>query len=120
MPVTGNEADITGKVAVACQRRRTGPDAAAGEGLRERYHEAELAIVEARASRCRSGFSPGALMPRGPQSDAISIAEIEPMLTESLCLLSPANAAGSRAVPFQSLETSNSSFPARPIPFASS
>jgi len=45
---------------------------------------------------------------------------IEPMLTESLCLLSPAQGASSRAVPFQALEQFELIFPGAPHPIRSS
>jgi LysR family nitrogen assimilation transcriptional regulator len=48
------------------------------------------------------------------------VLNIEPMLTESLCLLSPANGASSRAVPFQALEKFELIFPGAPHPIRSS
>jgi LysR family nitrogen assimilation transcriptional regulator len=120
--VTGNEADITGKVAV-------GLPASFGQVLtlplvkafRERYHEADLAIVEALSVPLQERLLAGRLDAAVVHNPTPSpLLKIEPMLTESLCLLSPANGAGSRTVPFQALEKFELIFPGAPHPIRSS
>jgi LysR family nitrogen assimilation transcriptional regulator len=119
--VTGNEADLTGKVAL-------GLPPSLGQVLtlplvkafRQRYPGAELSIVEALSvplqERLLAGRLDGAVVHNPAPSPLL---KIEPILTESLCLLSPATAASSRSVPFQSLENFELIFPGAPHPIRS-
>jgi LysR family nitrogen assimilation transcriptional regulator len=119
--VTGDEADLTGKVAI-------GLPPSLGQVLtlplvkvfRERYAGAELAIVEALSVPLQERLFAGRLDAAVVHNPAPSpLLKIEPVLTESLCLLSPAHGAGSRPVPFQTLEKFELIFPGAPHPIRS-
>jgi LysR family nitrogen assimilation transcriptional regulator len=120
--LTGNEADLTGKVAV-------GLPPSLGQVLtlplvkafRERYPGAELAIMEALSLPLHERLLAGRLDAAVVHNPAPSpLLKIEPMVTESLCLLSPARGASARAVPFQALERFELIFPGAPHPIRSS
>jgi LysR family transcriptional regulator, nitrogen assimilation regulatory protein len=125
--VTGNEADLTGRVAI-------GLAPSLGQVLtlplvkafRERYPGAELAIMEALSvplqERLLAGRLDAAVIHNPTPSPLL---KIEPMLTESLRLLSPGRVSSgrgtsSRAVPFQALEKFELIFPGAPHPIRSS
>ncbi len=120
--VTGNEADLTGKVAI-------GLPPSLGQVLmlpvvkafRARYPGAELAVMEALSvplqERLLAGRLDAAVVHNPTPSPVLNI---EPMLTESLCLLSPAQGASSRAVPFRALQQFELIFPGAPHPIRSS
>jgi LysR family transcriptional regulator, nitrogen assimilation regulatory protein len=120
--VTGNEADLTGKVAI-------GLPPSLGQVLtlplvkafRERYPGAELAIMEALSLPLQERLLAGPLDAAVVHNPAPSpLIKIEPMVTESLCLLSPARGAKSRSVPFHTLEKFELIFPGAPHPIRSS
>jgi LysR family nitrogen assimilation transcriptional regulator len=91
------------------------------KSFRERYHGAELAIVEALSLPLQERLLAGRLDAAVVHNPAPSpLLKIEPMVTESLCLLSPAHSAGSRTVPFQALEKFELIFPGAPHPIRSS
>ena len=120
--VTGNEADLTGKVAI-------GLPPSLGQVLmvpvvtafRARYPGAELGIMEALSvplqERLLAGRLDAAVVHNPTPSPLLNI---EPMLTESLCLLSPAQGASTRAVLFQALEQFELIFPGAPHPIRAS
>jgi LysR family transcriptional regulator, nitrogen assimilation regulatory protein len=120
--VTGNEADLTGKVAI-------GLPPSLGQVLtlplvkafRERYPGAELAIMEALSLPLQERLLAGPLDAAVVHNPLPSpLIKIEPMVTESLCLLSPARGAKAGAVPFQALEKFELIFPGAPHPIRSS
>jgi LysR family transcriptional regulator, nitrogen assimilation regulatory protein len=119
--VTGNEADLTGKVAI-------GLPPSLGQVLtlplvkafRDRYPGAELAIMEALSVPLQERLLAGRLDAAVVHNPTPSpLVKIEPMLTESLCLLSPARGVSTRAVPFQALEKFSLIFPGAPHPIRS-
>jgi LysR family transcriptional regulator, nitrogen assimilation regulatory protein len=123
--VTGSEADLAGKVAI-------GLPPSLGQVLtmplvkafRERYRSAELAIMEALSvplqERLLAGRVDVAVIHNPTPSPLL---KIEPMLTESVCLLSPARGmprgARTEAVPFRTLEQFELIFPGAPHPIRS-
>jgi LysR family nitrogen assimilation transcriptional regulator len=119
--VTGNEADLAGKVVV-------GLPPSLGQVLtmplvrafRERYQSADLAIVEALSvplqERILAGRVDVAIIHNPAPS---SLVRIEPMFTETLCLLSAAMGAQSRPMPFRALEQFDLIFPSAPHPIRS-
>lgn len=121
--VTGSEADLVGKVVI-------GLPPSIGQVLivplvrafRERFRSAELAIVEALSvplqERLLAGRVDAAIIHNPTPSPLL---KVEPLLTESLCLLSPARAAGGRARPvsFRALEDFELIFPSGPHPIRS-
>jgi LysR family nitrogen assimilation transcriptional regulator len=120
--VTGNEADLTGKVAI-------GLPPSLGQVLtlplvrafRERYPGAELSIMEALSLPLQERLLAGPLDAAVVHNPAPSpLIKIEPMVTESLCLLSPARGLKSRSVLFQALEKFELIFPGAPHPIRSS
>jgi LysR family nitrogen assimilation transcriptional regulator len=123
--VTGNEADLAGKVAI-------GLPPSLGQVLtlplvkafRERYRSAELAIMEALSLPLQERLVAGRLDVAVIHNPAPSPAlKIEPMLTESVCLLSPARGlppnTRSGAIPFRTLEQFELIFPGAPHPIRS-
>jgi LysR family transcriptional regulator, nitrogen assimilation regulatory protein len=120
--VTGNEADLTGKVAIGLPpslgQVLTVPVVTA---FRARYPGAELAIMEALSVPLQERLLAGRLDTAVVHNPTPSpLLTIEPMLTESLCLLSPAPGVSSRAVPFHTLEQFELIFPGAPHPIRSS
>lgn len=119
--VTGSEVDPAGKVAI-------GLPPSLGQVLtvplvkafRERYRRGELAIMEALSvplqERLLAGRLDAAVIHNPVPSPAL---RAEPLLTESLCLLSAAQAAQRRPVPFHMLEKFELIFPGPPHPIRS-
>ena len=123
--VTGNEGDLTGKVAIGLPpslgQVLTLPLV---EAFRNRYRSAELAIMEALSLPLQERLLAGRLDVAVIHNPAPSpLLKIEPMLTESVCLLSPArglpSAARSRAIPFSALAQFELIFPGAPHPIRS-
>lgn len=119
--VTGSDADLVGKVAIGLPpsigQVLTMPVVRA---VRERYRNAELAIVEALSmalqERLLAGRIDVAVIHDPVQSPLI---KTEPILTESICLLSAGHSAKPRPVTFQSLEKFDLISPAAPHPIRS-
>jgi LysR family nitrogen assimilation transcriptional regulator len=119
--VTGSEADLAGKVAIGLPpsigQVLTMPVVRA---VRERYKNAELTIVEALSvslqERLLAGHIDVAVLHNAAPSPLL---RIEPILTESTCLLSATAAAGRGPVAFGSLARFDLISPAAPHPIRS-
>jgi LysR family nitrogen assimilation transcriptional regulator len=119
--VTGSEADLVGKVVI-------GLPPSIGQMLtmplvrefRERYRSAELTIMEALSvplqERLLAGRIDVAVIHNPVPSPLISV---EPILSESLCLLSASRATRPRPVAFRMLEKFDLIFPSAPHPIRS-
>ena len=119
--VTGSETDLAGKVAI-------GLPPSLGQVLtlplvkafRERYRSAELAIMEALSVPLQERLLAGRLDVAVIHNPTPShLVKIEPMLTESICLLSAARGTRSQPVPFRALERFELIFPGAPHPIRS-
>jgi LysR family nitrogen assimilation transcriptional regulator len=119
--VTGNEADLIGKVMI-------GLPPSIGQILtvpivrvfREHYPRAELAIAEALSVSLQERLIAGRLDAAVLHNPVPSpLLRVEPMLTESLCLLSAARGSSSRPVNFRALEQFDLIFPGTPHPIRS-
>lgn len=119
--VTGSEADLAGKVAI-------GLPPSLGQVLtmplvkafRERYRSAELAIMEALSVPLQERLLAGRLDVAVIHNPTPSpMVKIEPMLTESVCLLSAARRMRPGPVAFRTLEQFELIFPGAPHPIRS-
>ncbi len=119
--VTGSEADLAGKVAI-------GLPPSLGQVLtlplvkafRERYRAAELTIMEALSVPLQDRLLAGGLDAAVVHNPAPSpLVTIEPIRTESLCLLSAARGTRPRPVPFDTLSRFELIFPGAPHPIRS-
>lgn len=119
--VTGMDADLTGKIAIGLPpsigQVLTVPVVRA---VRERYRNAELAILEALSislqERLIAGRIDVAVIHNAQPSPLI---RIEPILTESVCLLSAATTAKPGPVTFRALAQYDLISPAAPHPIRS-
>ncbi|MGV3635565.1 MAG: LysR family transcriptional regulator [Pseudorhodoplanes sp.] len=119
--VTGSEADLAGKVVIGLPpsigQVLTVPVVRA---VRERYRNAELTIIEALSvslqERILAGRIDVAIVHNVVPSPLL---RIEPILTESTCLMSAARGAGSGSIAFSKLETFDLISPAAPHPIRS-
>jgi LysR family transcriptional regulator, nitrogen assimilation regulatory protein len=119
--VTGNETDLAGKVAI-------GLPPSLGQVLtlpvvkafRQRYPNAELAIMEALSVALQERLLAGRLDAAVIHNPLPTpLVRIEPVLTESLCLLSPARGTRGRSVDFHALSKFELIFPGAPHPIRS-
>jgi LysR family nitrogen assimilation transcriptional regulator len=119
--VTGSEADLAGKVVIGLPpsigQVLTMPVVRA---VRERYKNAELTIVEALSislqERLLVGHIDVAVLHNATPSPLL---RIEPILTESTCLLSATATAGRGSIAFESLARFDLISPAAPHPIRS-
>jgi LysR family transcriptional regulator, nitrogen assimilation regulatory protein len=119
--VTGMDADLTGKVAIGLPpsigQVLTMPVVRA---VRERYRNAELTILEALSVSLQERLIAGRIdvaVIHNPQPSPLI--RIEPILAESVCLLSAAKAAKPGPVSFRMLEQYDLITPAAPHPIRS-
>lgn len=119
--VTGSEADLVGKAVIGLPpsigQTMTVPLVRA---FRERYPRAELSIMEALSvtlqERLLAGRVDVAVIHNPVPSPLI---EVEPILSESLCLLTAARSSRVRPVAFRELERFDLIFPGAPHPIRS-
>jgi LysR family nitrogen assimilation transcriptional regulator len=119
--VTGSEADLAGKVVIGLPpsigQVLTLPVVRA---VRERYRNAELTIIEALSVSLQERLLAGRIDVAVVHNVVPSpLLKVEPILTESTCLLSAAGSAGSGPVAFGALERFDLISPTAPHPIRS-
>jgi LysR family nitrogen assimilation transcriptional regulator len=119
--VTGSEADLAGKVAIGLPpsigQVLTMPVVRA---VRERYRNAELTIIEALSVSLQERLLAGRIDVAVVHNVVPSpLVRIEPILTESTCLLSAARGGGNGPIAFSALEKFELISPAAPHPIRS-
>jgi LysR family nitrogen assimilation transcriptional regulator len=119
--VTGSEADLVGKVAVGLPpsigQVMTMPLVRA---FRERYRHAELSIMEALSVTLQERLLAGRIDVAAIHNPAPSpLVTVEPILSESLCLLTAARSTRAPPVAFRDLERFDLIFPSAPHPIRS-
>lgn len=119
--VTGSDADLTGKVAIGLPpsigQVMTMPVVRA---VRERYRNAELTILEALSVSLQERLLAGRIDVAVIHNAASSpLLKVEPILTESICLLSAARDVKPGTVSFRALDQYDLISPAAPHPIRS-
>lgn len=119
--VTGSETDLVGKVVVGLPpsigQVMTVPLVRA---FRERYRHAELSIMEALSVTLQERLLAGRIDVAAIHNPVPSpLIEVEPILSESLCLLTAARSSRVRPVAFRDLERCDLIFPSAPHPIRS-
>jgi LysR family nitrogen assimilation transcriptional regulator len=119
--VTGNDADLTGRVVIGLPpsigQVMTMPTVRA---VRERYRNAELTIMEALSVSLQERLLAGRIDVAVIHNPAPSpLLKIEPILTESICLLSAAHGVKAGMISFRALDRYDMISPAAPHPIRS-